>query len=1017
MFRLQRFLSIVCFLAIAIAATALTLTHYYLEIQQLSAAGARQNQGFFNYFQESEHPLHTLVLQTAAPVGQEQPSSSEQLERLTQTLALQLRNTPMAKLKIIDLQGNSVFSSQSTEADHQQQLEALYYGALQGKIGSQLEHKDWLSASGTPIHRVIASYFPLREPQQHQIIGVVEIDSDLTPEYNAMKQQLLVLALVLIAAMVSLYAVLALIGRRAETTIRKQHRKITGQLQELNQARTLLEQRVAARTKELSCTHAELQQQFMLREQAERAAAERIRADLRAQQLLSSMLQLAMELIPVATKVERILELLIRGAVLQRAQSAAVYLSNPSEQNLYLLASSAISGADYAPSLPLGNESVQACLRSGKACYAEAEQAVAGSHAHSGQYWLPILTRQHSHQGVLIIETINNQDAEWNLEAFLQMVSHTLANLIKSDQADAQIRHLSHAMEQSHAAVVITDRNGRIEYVNKRFTALSGYAIEEARGRTPALLKSNTTLAAVYHELWQALLAGQEWRGELLNRKKNGELFWESENISPIKNDQGEITHFIAVKEDISERKHAEQQLLELATHDNLTRLPNRALLKDRLERALAQSRRNSREVALLFIDLDDFKLVNDNYGHSVGDALLKGVSQRLLTAVRETDTVGRHGGDEFMIVLTDLSSETDMLGIVDKIFATLEKPILISERAIEVHCSIGISRCPRDAGDVETLFRQADIAMYQAKEQGRNQYCLYAESMGVLLSEKASLLTDLRHALEGEELLLHYQPKIALASGQIMGSEALLRWQHPEQGMIAPGKFIPLAEESGLIIPIGQWVLERACQQQQSWVVAGLNVGPVSVNLSARQIREIDLLKVVQQALQRSGLAAEMLELEITESMMMENPEAVINTLAQVRALGVQVAIDDFGTGYSSLAYLKRFPIDRVKIDQLFVSNLVEESADAAIVNSIISMSHNLRCKVIAEGVETREQLSYLSRVGCDEIQGFYFSRPLAAEQFERLLHAGQGVNMRSGLVESNPRSSLVQASSGLTD
>ncbi|MFT5720558.1 MAG: diguanylate cyclase (GGDEF)-like protein/PAS domain S-box-containing protein [Motiliproteus sp.] len=988
MLKLQRFFSIASFLAIAIAASTLMLILYNLEIKQQRALGVRQNQVFFNSFQEVQQPLYTALLQAAIPVG---PGLEAEVLELKQSLALQLRSTLIVKLNIYDTKGNRVFSSPSDE---------------QGKTGSKLDHNAWVSAPGTPVQNVVQSYFPLTEGPYNQIIGAVELYGDVTPEHVALNQQLAILALIVVATMVSLYAALLWIGRRAEAAIRNKHLQITGQFKALNLARERLEQRVDVRSTELSQAQDELQQ-FVAREQIERAAAAEVRADLDVQQLLSSMLQITMELIPVTSKVERILEMLLRGPVLGRSLSAAVYLTDPSQQNLYLMASSAMDAADYPASLPLADNAVQESLLLSKIFYLDSKQAfeqaaaIAGSHACLGQYWMPILAQEEGNQGVLIIEATQNKDTQWNDEAFLQMVSHTLARLIESDQADAQDRHLSYAMDQSHAAVVIYDKNGNIGYVNQHFTSLTGYSVEEAKELRPALLQSDLNPLLTHQELWKTLLAGQEWRGELLNSKKNGELFWESKNISPINNDQGEITHFIEVKEDITERKHAEQQLQELATRDHLTTLPNRTLLKDRLEQALAHSRRNRKEGALLFIDLDDFKLINDSYGHSVGDALLKEVSLRLLTAVRETDTVGRHGGDEFVIVLNDLSTEAGMLSIVDKIFSAFTQPFLISQRAIEMHCSLGVSRFPRDAADVETLFHQADIAMYQAKELGRNQYCLYTSRLEDVLTEKESLLSDLHSALASQQLVLHFQPKIALASGRVLGSEALIYWQHPVRGLIEPGKLIPLAEESGLIIPIGQWALERTCQQQQRWITTGLSVGPVSVNLSARQLREIDLLGVVQQALEKSGLAADMLELEITESMMMENPETMIKTLARVRALGVQFAIDDFGTGYSSLAYLRQFPIDRINIAPLFIRHLIEEPADVAIVNTIISMAHNLQCKVLAEGVDTREQLLYLQSLGCDEIQGLYFSRPLAPLQFEHLLHDGQAMNMSSGLVE----------------
>jgi diguanylate cyclase (GGDEF)-like protein len=462
--------------------------------------------------------------------------------------------------------------------------------------------------------------------------------------------------------------------------------------------------------------------------------------------------------------------------------------------------------------------------------------------------------------------------------------------------------------------------------------------------------------------------------------------------------------------EDITDRKNAEDQLIRLATHDSLTQLPNRTLLRDRLERAIIQARRHGNMAVVLFIDLDHFKIINDNLGHSVGDQLLTEVGQRLQKTVRESDTVARQGGDEFVILLTDLPDETIINRLALKVFTAFERPFSVAERETEITCSMGISIFPRDGENVETLFQHADIAMFRAKENGRNSYQIYDQEMGRLLLEKTQIQQGLHHAISAGELLLHYQPKVDIHSGEMVGCEALVRWQHPEWGLVPPGKFIDIAEESGLILPLGEWVLQTAIRQVKAWLDAGLCALPVAVNLSARQLLQQDIVLLTQQALLASELDPQYLELEITESMMMKNPDKVIKTLNELKAIGVKLAVDDFGTGYSSLAYLKRFPIDRVKIDREFVKNIASDPDDEAIVSATISMSHHLHYRVVAEGVETREQLEYLRNYGCDEIQGYYFSRPVPQEQFAQLLSAWCHIDTDSLRIESNKKRPRLQ-------
>ncbi|MBZ0104441.1 MAG: PAS domain S-box protein [Sulfuricella denitrificans] len=688
-------------------------------------------------------------------------------------------------------------------------------------------------------------------------------------------------------------------------------------------------------------------------------------------------------------------------------------------------------------------------------------------------------------------------------------------------QAEAELRKLSLAVEQSASSIVITNREGLIEYANPYLFTLSGYTREEVIGHNPRLWQSGQTPIETYQKMWQTLLDGKVWRGELLNRKKNGELIWEEATFSPVKNEKGEITHFVAVKQDITQRKEAEEklrlwqralessvnaititdatqanfpyvyvnpaferitgysaeealgkngrflqnqdidqpelehirravreqrdgkallrnyrkdgslfwnelyispvrndggkvthyigiqndvterkqyeeQLAYQSAHDTLTRLPNRNLAQDRLTQGIIFARRTSRQLAMLLIDIDNFKLINDSLGHNIGDQLLKIVAHRIEECVRGGDTVARLGGDDFAVILTDVSQEDDISRVTNKILAAIAEPAVVESHSLTVTCSIGVSLFPRDGEDAATLLKNADAAMYRAKEQGRNSVQYYTAEINSRIFQRLILENNLRVALERDEFAIHYQPQVSLLTGQVTGMEALLRWHHPELGMVSPVNFIPLAEDTGLIIPIGAWVLHTACRQTRAWHEAGLPLLRVAVNISGRQFRE-NIPQLVEKALAESGLPPQYLELEITESVAMQHAESTEQTLSALRDMGVRLSIDDFGTGYSSLSYLKRFPINKLKLDQSFVRDIISDPDDAAISMAIIALAHGLKLDVIAEGVETESQLDFLRTHGCDAIQGYYFSRPVPAEQMEQLLHANHHLELPS--------------------
>ncbi|MDD3354199.1 EAL domain-containing protein [Zoogloea sp.] len=567
----------------------------------------------------------------------------------------------------------------------------------------------------------------------------------------------------------------------------------------------------------------------------------------------------------------------------------------------------------------------------------------------------------------------------------------TLADITAHRSNEEQLRLALTVFRHSVEAIIVTDAQQRILSVNKAFSEVTGYNVADAIGRTPRMLiHSGKHDASFYADMWQDIQAHGFWQGEVTDRRKDGSLYPAALSISAVRDHNGRISHYVAVFSDITERKATEARIAFLAQHDPLTGLPNRTLLHDRLDQALATAARMHGRIALMFLDLDRFKTINDSLGHMVGDRLLQGVAERLSGCVRDSDTVSRQGGDEFLIVLTNIHAPGDAARVAEKILARLEAPFEVDGHLLGTSFSIGIALYPEDGASVETLMKNADTAMYHAKESGRNTYRFFDELMNANALERLQLENVLRRALERQEFQLYYQPQVDLASGRIIGMEALLRWFSSELGSVSPAHFIPLAEECGLIVPIGEWVLEEACRQARTWQDRGFPAVPVAVNLSAMQFRRDDIVATVRKALANSALDGQWLELELTESLLMQSGSNVEATLAALKTLGVRMSIDDFGTGYSSLAYLKRFPVDRLKIDQSFVRDVTDDPDDAAIVRAIIQMGRSLRLEVIAEGTESPEQMDFLRDEGCTAAQGYLFSPPLPADAISELLRIG---------------------------
>jgi diguanylate cyclase (GGDEF)-like protein/PAS domain S-box-containing protein len=576
-------------------------------------------------------------------------------------------------------------------------------------------------------------------------------------------------------------------------------------------------------------------------------------------------------------------------------------------------------------------------------------------------------------------------------------ITHFIA--IKQDiserrQTEERLREAAAVMENTHDGVVITDTTPSILVVNQAYTTITGYSLAEVLGKNPNIISAGRADKTFYTAMWAQVLKEGYWQGEVWNRRKNGECYPQLLTINTIYDEEHKPVRYVGVFSDITQLKENQAKFEFMAHHDPLTKLPNRSLAESRLEHELEQAQRQSHQIAVLFIDLDRFKAVNDSFGHLVGDELLCAVSERLGRRVREGDTLGRLGGDEFILLANPLNDTQDAAVIARDFIDALSEPFQLSENhEVFIGGSIGISLYPQDGDSVLELMKNADAAMYLAKKNGRNQFSFYTRELNAGACAQLAMENDLRRALSQNELVLHYQPKVDLQSGKICGLEALIRWQRGGDEWIAPDVFIPLAEKSGLILTIGTWVIEQACWQIRNWLDEGLSNVNVSINVSARQFRSGNLDKLVEHALRKHKIEARHLELELTESMLMVEPDHAVATMLKLKQIGVKISLDDFGTGYSSFSYLSRFPIDTLKIDQSFVQDVTTEPNAAEIASAIIGLAHRMNLRVVAEGVETEAQLAYLLEKNSDEIQGFHFSKPLTPHDIAAMMRSGKSL------------------------
>jgi len=571
----------------------------------------------------------------------------------------------------------------------------------------------------------------------------------------------------------------------------------------------------------------------------------------------------------------------------------------------------------------------------------------------------------------------------------------TLQDITKQRQNEERMMLANRMFEHTNEGIFITDQHSKIITVNKAFTTITGYLPEEVSGHTPKILQSGKHNADFYHSMWEEIRTKGCWQGEIWNRTKQGRTYPEWLMISEVKDDHKDTINYIGTFSDISKIKRSEKKLEYLAYHDPLTKLPNRLKLKAQLDITLRHASRHQQQVVLFLIDLDLFKHVNDSLGHNVGDDLLVEVANRLKLHIRSNDILARWGGDEFIVVMNHTESFNNINDIASKLLTTLKLPFNISQQDLFLGASIGISLFPQDGDDITSLIKNADTAMYKAKEKGRDCYEYYSPALGEAAMDRIKLEAELRRAIEQEELVVYYQPQFDMRDGTLLGAEALVRWQHPVDGLVSPIKFIPLAEETGLIVQLGEYVLAKACSQLVAWKRKGFDLPTISVNIAGRQIGQSDLVERVTQILLETNCPAHQLELEVTENFIMESVEDAIDVLSRLRKLNIKLAIDDFGTGYSSLSYLKRLPVDKLKIDKSFILETPDDNEASAITEAVLTLGQALKLKVVAEGIETPSQQKFLGDLGCDIAQGFLYGRPEPAKDFER--HFREVIDQRS--------------------
>ncbi len=597
---------------------------------------------------------------------------------------------------------------------------------------------------------------------------------------------------------------------------------------------------------------------------------------------------------------------------------------------------------------------------------------------------MPIRSAGQKVMGTFALSSFEHRSPAAFHVALLEIGAYLAGIVLDRAQHMDSLKLLGKIFEYSQEGIMVTDTAQHIVSVNRAFTEITGYALADALGKKTSFLSSGRHDERFYREMWRGINQHGHWQGEVWNRRRSGEIYPQWLSVSVIRDVEGKPVNYVGFISDITERKKAEARVEFLAFHDALTGLPNRVQARNHFDKAKAYADRAGARVALLFLDLDNFKTINDSLGHDVGDVLLEKVAHALKSNIRHTDTIFRYGGDEFLIQLSDVHNGDDVTDIAEKIIGHVVGPFNVGDNELSTTCSIGIALYPDDGKDFDTLLKRSDTAMYKAKDSGRNAYRFYTERMNFEAVEHLTLMNSLRRALEKNEFTLHYQPQMDICTGRVVGAEALIRWNHPELGMVPPSRFIPIAEESGVIVQMGEWVLQEACSAARYWPDIVM-----AVNLSAIQFNRPNFVDMVFDVVERSGVDPSRLEMELTESVLFSDEGTVQEAIRQLRKVGIRFSIDDFGTGYSNLAYLRQLQVEKLKIDRSFIQELSENPHDTAIVAAIIQMAKGLGLKTIAEGVEDEVVLKVLENLSCDEFQGFLFSEPLPEHEFDALLTA----------------------------
>ena len=953
-FPLTRYFSITSFVCTVAVAVLLGWSYQYLALRDLKHLGEDRNVALTHALANSLWPKFAILVAESADVSSAALRAMAERDNLYQLVARQLAGTEVVKVKVYGLTGKTAFSSDPAQTGEDKSDNPAFRAAHAGRVTSGLTHRDSFDTfEGTLNHLdIISTYLPIRD-EQKRIIAVFEIYSDVTDLTSQLGQTRSIVIGTVLGLLALLYAALYGFVARAQ-------RILDGQEMLLKQSIRDLDRRVRERTASLDMTNRTLLREIEGRRQVEQILRE---STARYQAVTQSA----------------------NDAIVTADRNGNIVGWNRQAEAIFGYFETEVIGRALILLIPQRHR--ESHLRGMNRVLGGGESRVTGKAFET--------------------EGLRKDGSEFPIELSLaswdvgdqRYVSGTIRDISERVRAEHHLRVAATTFE-AQDGVTITDANKVILRVNRAFTEITGYSAEEAVGQTPQMLSSGRHDPAFYETMWDSLASTGSWQGEIWNRRKCGDEFPEWLSITAVKDINGEVSNYVGTFADITERKAAENEIAQLAFYDHLTGLPNRRLLLDRLRHALAGCARSRRYGALLFFDLDNFKTLNDTLGHDVGDQLLVEVASRLQSCVRQSDTVARLGGDEFVVVLEDLDgSDGDQLAAMQaEALAVKAQALLGQSYLLDIsvngeargkrshHCSssIGITLFDGKPVTAEELMQRADTAMYQAKAQGRNTLRFFDPEMQAMVTAHAALEADLRMAIEQQQFLVHYQAQVDSA-GRVTGAEALVRWQHPARGLVHPGEFIPLAEDTGLIQTLGLWVLETACRQLAAWATRPETAHlTLAVNVSAQQFRRKDFVDEVLATITNAGANPQRLKLELTETHVVHNVQDIIEKMQLLKAVGVSFSLDDFGTGYSSLAYLKRMPLDQLKIDRSFVRDVLMDTGDAAIARTVVALAHSLGLSVIAEGVETELQRNFLASSGCHAYQGFYFSRPLPLEEFE---------------------------------